>query len=605
MISRSRLRTVTIALAALSILAGSTTCSKQETPPPQAQAPCAGASGVGAAVPAGLGPGDLVESLELTKADEDSPGFPTGARAWRVLYVSTGADESQLELVCGLVALPSGGLAHEGGSGRMLAWSHGTIGLEQRCLPSSDPATHMWGPMPGGIGAVSWGSLLGKHEGKASDGALQYAMDQGWALAMPDYQPDDTYIMGKIAGANVLDAARATAQLAQKTFHEGAPNGYDLITWGHSQGGHAALWAGQLAESYLSATAPSRPTAALELVGVAALAPASNFVAQPEVQPDVSLGDGLADWEAQQVVKVLPLPIPKLEVQIGPALFGYIFGSWEEYSAENLPDPDARFPAYPPGASELDADVVATDEGRGTIEAVQPLCLSGSDATKIQAEVSPYRDAETHRMLQPELWNLPRDYSVGEYFHGGVDRTCAEQGPAGEVPAPGATSAGTAGGAATVSGMEAWCSWIRWNMPGPLGDNPFPKVPTVDGEPVPMLIGQGTDDQVIHCQPPAGLDADEVPGPADCMSSALYESLRSQAYCPDGGDEGYLHLDLFRPQLLQSPATHFSIPGEISARRIGRSDEDLSFEGSPMERFMTGAFDKSLESGCTASIRNP
>jgi hypothetical protein len=110
--------------------------------------------------------------------------------------VSTGVDETALELVCGLVAVPSGGAAEVQGAGRMLSWAHGTIGLEQRCLPSSDPATHMWGPMPTGIGAVAWGSLLGKHEGDPSQGALQYAIDQGWVVAMSDYQPDDTYVIG-------------------------------------------------------------------------------------------------------------------------------------------------------------------------------------------------------------------------------------------------------------------------------------------------------------------------------------------------------------------------------------------------------------------------
>jgi hypothetical protein len=30
-----------------------------------------------------------------------------------------------------------------------------------------------------------------------------------------------------------------------------------MIIWGHSQGGHAALWAGQLVETYDAATVPS------------------------------------------------------------------------------------------------------------------------------------------------------------------------------------------------------------------------------------------------------------------------------------------------------------------------------------------------------------
>ena len=42
------------------------------------------------------------------------------------------------------------------------------------------------------------------------------------------------------------------------------------MVWGHSQGGHAALWAGQLAPTY----APELP-----IVGIAALSPASDPLA--------------------------------------------------------------------------------------------------------------------------------------------------------------------------------------------------------------------------------------------------------------------------------------------------------------------------------------
>ena len=55
-------------------------------------------------MPAGLGPGDLVAAVDLTAANITSPGFPTGARVWRILYVSTGVDENDRQLVCGTVA---------------------------------------------------------------------------------------------------------------------------------------------------------------------------------------------------------------------------------------------------------------------------------------------------------------------------------------------------------------------------------------------------------------------------------------------------------------------------------------------------------------------
>ena len=601
-----RCRTWIIALTttiAASLLAGACT---RDTKPAAAQPPCAGEQGVGTAVPAGLGPGDLVEAEELDGRDdsgEPSVGFPTGARVWRVLYVSTGADETQLELVCGLVAAPEGGPREFSPTtgddrrprARMLAWSHGTIGLDQRCLPSSDPAQFFWGKMPGGINAIAWGSLLGKHEGDPSGGALQYALDQGWVVTASDYQPTDTYVMGKIAGANVLDAARAGSQLLDRVFggsNTGEPDGadaatapdrYDLLTWGHSQGGHAAIWAGQLAEPYLAGTTPSMPTAELSLAGVVALAPATNFLAQPDRQPGVEFGDGLADSEMHQSIEQVPLPIGSLELQIGPALFSYIFGSWSEYSAGETTSADAAFPAYPPGVADLDLDTVATAEGRETIETVQPLCFAGPEAAKVLPATAPYRDAAEHAMLTSDMWNLPESYEKGEYFKGGVDRTCADT----DDPA-----------------MLDWCRWILWNTPGPLGDNPFPKVPSVDGTPVPMFIGQGTNDQIIHCRVPDGGDPDQFPDAADCMSHAYFDAMSSEAYCPDSGDVAHLHLEGARKEGLSSPGSHFAIPGEMSAAEISRDSSELVFEGSPVQQFMDSAFDGDLDPGCSVAIRN-
>src|SRR5664279_568974 len=55
---------------------------------------CAGPNGVGDTVPAGLEPGDLVAAVDLTPTNSSSSGFPTGARVWRMLYVSTGVAEA-------------------------------------------------------------------------------------------------------------------------------------------------------------------------------------------------------------------------------------------------------------------------------------------------------------------------------------------------------------------------------------------------------------------------------------------------------------------------------------------------------------------------------
>lgn len=546
-------------------------------------APCAGARGVGGPVPAGLGPGDLVSALDLTAANVNSPGFPTGARVWRMLYVSTGVDENDLQLICGTVAAPAGGPKLFGSSGRLLNWAHGTVGLAQSCLPSTDPATSFWGKMGGGINAIAWGSYAAKHEGNPAGGLLQHAMDQGMVVTASDYQPDDTYVVAKMEASDALDAARAGTQLMFRTFPGAAPPAYDMFLWGHSQGGHAALWAGQLAETYYAATRPSRRTAAVNLVGVAALAPASNFVTLAK-QPGVQPGDGLADWEMHKNVG-LDLPLQSLQMQVGPALFSYIFGSWNQLSSGPAPSAGAKFPAFPAGSGRLAlTDMVTASPGSETVSTVKPLCLTGAGAKRIQAAVAPYGDARANQMLVAPVWNLPAGYRTGQFFRGGLDRTCADT---------------------TDPGQVRWCAWMRWNMPGPLGTSPFPKAPLVAGHPVPLLVAQGANDDVIHCISPQGTPDASVPGPADCMSRALYDSLGSAVYCPAGGPTGHLELDVVRKVDLRSPGTHLTIPGEISAKGLSKSAADLVFDGSPLEQFMTSVFDRSASAGCTARVVNP
>lgn len=543
---------------------------------------CSGPNGVGGPVPAGAGPGDLVAASPVPSTDPSgatSPGFPTGAAVQRMLYVSTASDETDLTLVCGTATIPVKGPKPADGRTRVLAWAHGTQGLEQRCLPSNDPAAYLWGPMAAGIQTVAWGSLTSKRSGTPDNGKLQYAVDNGWIVAAADYQPVDTYVIGRVAAANVLDSVRAALQLAAREFPETADTPADVVVSGHSQGGHAALWAGQMADPYLAAT--GTPAGRIRLRGVEALAPAANFVVQPDRQPGTQFGDGLADKEMHQPLALLPIPIAAAELQIGPALFSYIFGSWSQFSAGRAPAAGSATPAGPP-TGPLDLAKVATDEGAATIRTVQPLCLDKKDATKVKAAVDPYRDAATNQMLVPSLWNLPPSgYRTGQYFPGGTDRTCA-------------TESATLGG---------WCEWIRWNMPGPLGANPFPKVPTSGGSPVPLLIAQGTNDTVIHCVAPGGGPTNQIaPGP-DCTSTALYESLLPD-YCPGGGSGTPLLLRQFR-KAANSPADHFSIPGQIAAKKLSTSASDLVYTGSPSQQFVQGAFDGTLPAACSTAVLNP
>jgi alpha-beta hydrolase superfamily lysophospholipase len=79
----------------------------------------------------------------------------------------------------------------------------------------------------------------------------------------------------------VLDSVRAARQLPQLSLAN------RVVVWGHSQGGHAALWTGILAPRY----APD-----VNVVGIAALAPASDLKALVDEVRDTLEGQIIASY---------------------------------------------------------------------------------------------------------------------------------------------------------------------------------------------------------------------------------------------------------------------------------------------------------------------
>ncbi|TVU59316.1 alpha/beta fold hydrolase [Paenarthrobacter nitroguajacolicus] len=71
-----------------------------------------------------------------------------------------------------------------------------------------------------------------------------------------------SFLIGATEAANVLDIARAARGI------EGIGAGNRVVLWGHSQGGHASIFAAQRAASYASE---------LAIAGVAVAAPATNL----------------------------------------------------------------------------------------------------------------------------------------------------------------------------------------------------------------------------------------------------------------------------------------------------------------------------------------
>ena len=188
-------------------------------------------------------PGALIRTERLV-------GAPEGAVAWRVLYRSTDARGDELVTSAVVVApdaaAPDGrGLERSGPDPRrpVLAWGHPTTGTAPGCAPSRgvDPFVLIEG--------------------------LTDFVDAGYVVVAADYPGmgvagPSSYLIGGTAAHAVLDSVRAARSIPE------AAAGDELLLWGHSQGGHAVLFAAQEVEEY----APE-----LELRGVAVAAPAAEL----------------------------------------------------------------------------------------------------------------------------------------------------------------------------------------------------------------------------------------------------------------------------------------------------------------------------------------
>ena len=180
-------------------------------------------------------PGTLIRVWPLES------GGPGNSGGCRFLYRAAGLKGEAIP-VSGAIFIPSG--PPPAGGRNIIAWAHPTFGVAPECAPSlyPDRAGLIWN--------------------------LSDMLSQGYIVVATDYPGLGTdgvhpYLIGESAGRAVLDSVRAARHLSKNT----ASNRFAV--WGHSEGGHAALFTGELAARY----APE-----LMLVGVAAAAPATYLV---------------------------------------------------------------------------------------------------------------------------------------------------------------------------------------------------------------------------------------------------------------------------------------------------------------------------------------
>jgi dienelactone hydrolase len=157
-----------------------------------------------------------------------------------LLYRSNSVD-GKATAVSGTVAVPKG-KAPKGGW-PVIAWAHATTGIADRCAPTRS-------------------DVLGGYDRPL----LQRWLKAGYAVVRTDYEGLGTpgehpFLIGVSEGRSVLDAVRAARRLEPAL-------GKRVVISGHSQGGHAALWA---------ATIAKRWTPELTVRGTVAFAPANHI----------------------------------------------------------------------------------------------------------------------------------------------------------------------------------------------------------------------------------------------------------------------------------------------------------------------------------------
>lgn len=278
-------------------------------------------------IPAGAH-GDLIRYQEI---EDEAPG----STAYRMMYLSESLQGDPI-VVTGTALVPDGD-APDGGW-PVIAHSHGTTGLADECAPSRN--------YPDQLGELT---LLATVADRYLIAATDYE-----GLGTPGLHP---YLVGESEGRGTLDAALAAAQLPGV---EASPTTFIA---GYSQGGHGALWANQLAESWAPAldvrgAFAGAPAGELSLIAGAAregglaggfflLIAAGHAAAHPDADLDAILTpEGVAALAVAD------------EACVGQALTSLAGGDYVDADPATTPPWDELLEASSPGDIRAEAPVL-------------------------------------------------------------------------------------------------------------------------------------------------------------------------------------------------------------------------------------------------------
>lgn len=169
------------------------------------------AFGIAGSTAVSAAPGQLLSATPLAA--------PAGAHGWRIRY-ETRDEFGRATPSTGMVFAPVNRPGSVPTPRDIVAWQHGTVGIVPSCSPSA------------------------ARDRLTSIPQLDTMLAHGWVVVATDYPGlgtpgPHTYLGGRAAAYAVLDGLTAARGISETR----AGNRYAL--WGHSQGAHASLWAGQ------------------------------------------------------------------------------------------------------------------------------------------------------------------------------------------------------------------------------------------------------------------------------------------------------------------------------------------------------------------------
>ncbi len=332
-------------------------------------------------------PGDVIRTEEITR------DLPTGAKAWRVLYLSNDLNDQPIA-VSGLVIVPT---AASETPRQILAIARGTQGIYPYCATSQLP------------------------DALSNLYLLQTMIDQGFVVTVTDYPGIGTpgispYLVGKVEGQTVLDSVRAARNLVPDA-------GTDFAIIGASQGGHSAMFASQMVSDYspeLTLKGTVTQAGAFDLAGILEARSQDRvggilfpfvFYAWSDAY-DISL-DGVIEpdyvEESERLAKTcITQPLAYLKIRNIPnggdllAIDPTTTEPWSGLIEENTPTGPVSTPLLLVHGT---ADEVIPFQG--SVDEAARRCSEGEDVTFLQYLETPH-DAETQSELTVLGWVVDR-----------------------------------------------------------------------------------------------------------------------------------------------------------------------------------------------------